>query len=1476
MKQNYNLSTRLDGAVVVWKFFSPKTSFSFLPALLLTFFGLSDTFGQSPTVFTTSGTFTVPQGVTSITIDCIGAGGSGGSGRGNNNQGAGGGAGGQHARSTIAVNAGEIYTVTVAGLTLAPSGTNNTNGNTGSFSEVTRLSTTHARANGGAGGINANGTRLGGIGNTIGGIGNVIVRRGGNGGDGTASNSGAGGGGAGTTGNGGNASATTAGTGTSLFGGNGAAGLTTTNPGNPGFNYGGGGSGGRRSDTGGNGAQGFVQISFTCPINTINAGPDQNLTVCSTTATLAGSTITAGTGTWTLISGTATITSPNSSTSGITGIIPGTPVTLRWTIDNGNCGSGFDDVIITSPMGSSCLSYCTPSINATYQPPTNHHIRKVEFIGTLLDITNTSTYSTVTPYGYQDFTALATKSQQAQGEGVNIYFESPNSGYMKAWVDWNKDGDFGDAGETVYDAGGTSLASTTLGFIIPGTAPIGDYRVRLRISGRNLSGSDAGFAWDSCTTNLAYYGETEDYLFTVVASCAAKINTITNGSTCGTNTVTLGATATAGTTQFRWYAAQTGGTQLPGSPTATGSWTTPSISSTTDYWVTAFNGTCESLVRTKVTATIKPVSTLSFITSAPEICGEDTSITLSATGSLEAVNLIDETFESGSLGTFTGTNAQGGNPAGIDTASEWQNKTSPFIPTGTTWFPAIASGLNPNKFAFVNSDVGTCGASCYYTLNNILTSASVPTTNFTALTLDFKLFYDRYYVDGSNTASEYMVVEVSPDGGTTWNNVSGNITSDQGYGTRFKQMSYDLSSATYLNKTAIKVRIRYYTSTWANGAAVDDIQLYGTRPLSPNFTWTGSPVAAYTDASFTTPYISGSTLTGPVYIKPTLTQLETSSYSFTANANLTNGCTTSATINVTNKSKVWKGTTDNDWNKASNWLPVGVPDSSTCVIIPTGTTSQITNTPDALAKNLTIKASTGTLELFSGRNLTVTDFIKVETGATFNVQNSANLVQINNVTNTGNIAYKRNTNVRRQDYIYWSSPVADFASNAVSPGTNLGYQYKWTPTIGGNFGNWTLVNETMVLGKGYCLRAPDAYSLATPAIYTASFVGVPNNGNITTPISRGTYTGAPYLGPASPTLVTKDDDNWNFVGNPYPSAIDAKKFLTLNTNITGFVNIWTHGTLPSAAAADPFYNNYVYNYSQTDYIAYNLTGPSTQNGFNGLIAAGQGFFVSMLDSGASTQNLNFNNDLRRDIPTGNTYNNGQFFKNTDNSKDVNDLEKHRIWLDLVTPSGTSIRSLLGYVENATDGNDRLFDAFTNEKLSFNIFSLIDNEKMLIQGRKLPFDINDKVTIGVSIPQDGLYKIAIASVDGLFLDTNQNIYLEDKLLNITYNLREAPYSFIGKKGITKDRFVLKFAKDIKNTVELINQLSVYDNKVLTIESGKLKIKNIQIFDLLGKELLSKNNINNTTYLVNNLNRTNSLMIVKVTLEDNTEEVRKVIY
>jgi hypothetical protein len=73
----------------------------------------------------------------------------------------------------------------------------------------------------------------------------------------------------------------------------------------------------------------------------------------------------------------------------------------------------------------------------------------------------------------------------------------------------------------------------------------------------------------------------------------------TPASRCGTGTITLGATASAGT--INWYSSETGGTSL-GTGT---SFTTQSISSTTTYYVDATNNGYTTSMRTAVIATVK-------------------------------------------------------------------------------------------------------------------------------------------------------------------------------------------------------------------------------------------------------------------------------------------------------------------------------------------------------------------------------------------------------------------------------------------------------------------------------------------------------------------------------------------------------------------------------------------------------------------------------------------------------------------------------------------------------------------------------------------------------------------------------------------------------------------------------------------------------------------------------------------------------
>ncbi|MCP4365317.1 MAG: hypothetical protein GY800_08485, partial [Planctomycetes bacterium] len=90
-----------------------------------------------------------------------------------------------------------------------------------------------------------------------------------------------------------------------------------------------------------------VDIDNAVP-TTSNAGTNQ--TICATTATLAGNNPTVGTGAWTVISGSATITDPTLFNTGLTDLAKGA-TTLRWTITSLTC-STFDDVVITNNIPS--------------------------------------------------------------------------------------------------------------------------------------------------------------------------------------------------------------------------------------------------------------------------------------------------------------------------------------------------------------------------------------------------------------------------------------------------------------------------------------------------------------------------------------------------------------------------------------------------------------------------------------------------------------------------------------------------------------------------------------------------------------------------------------------------------------------------------------------------------------------------------------------------------------------------------------------------------------------------------------------------------------------------------------------------------------------------------------------------------------------------------------------------------------------
>ena len=230
--------------------------------------------------------------------------------------------------------------------------------------------------------------------------------------------------------------------------------------------------------------------------------------------------------------------------------------------------------------------------------------------------------------------------------------------------------------------------------------------------------------------------------------------------------------------------------------------------------------------------------------------------------------------------------------------------------------------------------------------------------------------------------------------------------------------------------------------------------------------------------------------------------------------------------------------------------------------------------------------------------------------------------------------------------------------------------------------------------------------------------------------------------------------------------LDANSFAVPTNDIQGFVKIWTHGLLP-ANATDPFYQNYTTNYYPSDYTTVNKTAATSGAG-DYKIGGGQGFMV-MMDNGAPGKGIvTFNNTMRNA-----SFANTQFYKTEENK--ANATEKSRIWIDLVAPNGSVNRTVIGYVEGATNERDNLYDAFTDYKPTENFYSLLGEEPMVIQGKKLPFDKKDIVPIGMKIGNSGNCSIAIAIVNGIFSSKKQTIYLEDKKLNKIHELYMVLYS-----------------------------------------------------------------------------------------------------
>ncbi|MCL7762366.1 T9SS type A sorting domain-containing protein [Polaribacter sp. Z014] len=412
--------------------------------------------------------------------------------------------------------------------------------------------------------------------------------------------------------------------------------------------------------------------------------------------------------------------------------------------------------------------------------------------------------------------------------------------------------------------------------------------------------------------------------------------------------------------------------------------------------------------------------------------------------------------------------------------------------------------------------------------------------------------------------------------------------------------------------------------------------------------------------------------------------------------------------------------------------------------------------------------------------------------------------------------------------------------------------------------------------KGGTISQTDGFTFKGPgAVQNYTFVGTPKDGELTTSISAGDS----YL-----------------VGNPYASAISAKKFIQDNLEVTsGSLYFWEHvdEKASSNGSEGHNYGGYVGGYAVRNLsggVAANsvVVNNNSNNGTPTLgsgsytepksfIAIGQGFFIEGDD--VLSGPIVFNNSQREYIQEGD---NSHFFK-SENKKSkaktsfTNTLPIIKLGMSYTDDNNVSLHRQLAisFKNNNSFDFDKGYDTEIYDVGTTDIYWKFPNtdEKYVITGVQ---SISNELEIPLElvISNDGQVTISLDEWNAI----DRNVYITDKLTNTSYLLNNDSIILTLTKGTYTDRFVLAFSEVSKKVVLgiedtiLENTVSVYlDNNAKEIvinNNSNLELKKVTLFNLLGQKVAEWNTIETTTtenrLKVNNL--TKAIYIVNIATEN----------
>lgn len=253
------------------------------------------------------------------------------------------------------------------------------------------------------------------------------------------------------------------------------------------------------------GASNTVSVTTTAPDTQAPSAPT-NLTASGTTQTTTNLSWTASTDNtgvtgYNVYQG-ATLKATVATTSyAVTGLTANTAYSFTVYAKDaaGNTSSVSNTANVTTLANT--FTYCTSQGNTV----TDELIGRVQ----LGSINNPSTGGT----GYTNFTAISTNLVRSTANTITVTPTWTGTVYAEGYavyIDYNQDGDFADAGETVWTKAASTTTPVSGTFTVPATATLGATRMRVSMKYNAIPAACGSFT----------YGQVEDY--TVVITSTAK------------------------------------------------------------------------------------------------------------------------------------------------------------------------------------------------------------------------------------------------------------------------------------------------------------------------------------------------------------------------------------------------------------------------------------------------------------------------------------------------------------------------------------------------------------------------------------------------------------------------------------------------------------------------------------------------------------------------------------------------------------------------------------------------------------------------------------------------------------------------------------------------------------------------------------------------------------------------------------------